>query len=95
VRLLQQELAERFTALQTTLDRLERAIESVTAMAGPTDLGAHLAAELARLVRVRRTESEALTPILRRLVLIERLLRGNDSDIGAFPKLTRKRPLGK
>jgi len=88
---LQLHLSERFDALLAAIGRLEQAIAGVTA---PATLEERLAQEIAMLAQVRRDEAELLIPILKRLVTIERMLRGSDGDIGRFPKHSRRRPLG-
>jgi hypothetical protein len=77
--------------LLAAIGRLEQAIAGVTA---PATLEERLAQEIAMLAQVRRDEAELLIPILKRLVTIERMLRGSDGDIGRFPKHSRRRPLG-
>jgi hypothetical protein len=86
---LQLQLSERFDALLEALSRLEQTIAEITV---PATLEERLTAEIAMLVQVRRAEAELLLPILKRLTALERLLRGG--DIGAFPRHTRRRPLG-
>jgi hypothetical protein len=88
---LQLQLSARFDALLAALGRLEQAITGLTA---PATLEERLAQEIAMLAQVRRDEAELLVPILKRLVTIERMLRGSDGDIGRFPKHSRRRPLG-